>query len=73
MSIIPAIVLQIKQLKAGARHAIKVIPVMRGLPPIDIAQDTIPLQINDTSMLSPLPDVHCYAFPRLFTFVCNPD
>jgi len=71
-SIIPAIVLQIKQFKAGARQSIKVIPLSRGPLLID-ARHAVPLQIEDTSMLLTLPDVYCYSLPGVYTFVCDPD
>ncbi|KIM92406.1 hypothetical protein PILCRDRAFT_83564 [Piloderma croceum F 1598] len=45
---------------------------MHGPPPID-TQDAVSLQIKDISMLPTLPDIYCYSFPRVYTFVCNPD
>ncbi|KIM74543.1 hypothetical protein PILCRDRAFT_828099 [Piloderma croceum F 1598] len=76
-SIIPAIILQISQVENGARHIIKAIPLRRGPSSIDVAQDAVPLRVNDMSIptdaLSPLEDIYCYSFLRVDTFVCDPD
>jgi hypothetical protein len=77
MSMIPAVVLQITQVDDGARHVIKVVSLMRGSPSVDRIQNAVPLPVKDMSIppdtLPLLEDVYCYAFPRVNTFVCNPD
>jgi len=77
MSMLPAVVLGVTQVDDGARHIIKVVPLVRGPPSIDAAQDSVSLPIQDmlipTDAFSSLEDVYCYSFPRVNTFVCDPD